>query len=110
MARYNQKLPKMFDEVAFDNMMKKHCPDLTPEKIAHIEEDEKLNAFIEKQLDWEYQIQEMTDYILKEEFRNEFPHSIGSVSETRDILIEHNAWTPEMQKIYDKVQKEWGNQ
>lgn len=103
----NKKLPNMFDRAAFLSEMKKCGVDLSPEKLEHLDEDEKLNAFIEKQLDWKYQIKEMTDYILKEEFRNEFPHSIGSVSETRDILIEHNAWTPEMQRIYEKVEEEW---
>jgi len=110
MARYNKKPSKMFDRAAFLSEMKKCGVPLSPESLERLDEDEELNAFIEKQLDWDYQIKEMTDYILKEEFRNEFPHSIGSVSETRDILIEHDAWTPEMQRIYEKVEEEWKNQ
>ena len=107
MARYSDKPPKMFDRIAFRNEMKKCGIDLSPESLAHLDEDEELNAFIEKQLDWEYQIKEMTDYILNERFRWDDPPSLNSVTETRDILIEHNAWTPEMQKIYEKVKKEW---
>lgn len=101
MARYSKALPDVFSEKSFNEFEKKH--------ISKNISQEKIDAFIKEQFSWEYQIKEMTDYILNERFRNEFPHSIGSVSETRDILIEHNAWTPEMQKIYEKVEKEWGN-
>lgn len=108
MTRYSKKLPKMFDKAAFDNMMKKHCPDLTPEKIAHLDEDEELQAYIKEHNSWEHQLKLLKDYILNEEFRWAEPpsHSFDSVVETRNILIEHNEWTPEMQKIYEKVQKE----
>lgn len=108
MARYNQKLPKMFDRTAFLSEMKKCGVPLSPESLKHLDEDEKLNAFIEKQLDWEHQIKMLKDYILNEEFRWAEPpsHSFNSIIETRNILIEHNEWTPEMQKIYEKVQKE----
>lgn len=110
MARYNQKLPKMFDRAAFLSEMKKCGVDLSPESSKHLDEDEELQAYIKEHNSWEYQSKGMREYILKEKFRYEHPYSIESVSEVRDVLIEHNEWTPEMQKIYDKVQKEWGNQ
>jgi hypothetical protein len=107
MARYNDNPPKMFDRIAFRNEMKKCGIDLSPESLTHLDEDEELNAFIEEHDSWEYQGKRMAEYILSEKFRYEYPHSIESVSEVRDILIEHNEWTPEMQKIYEKVKKEW---
>ncbi len=108
MARYNKKLPKMFDRAAFLSEMKKCGVDLSPESSKHLDEDEELQAYIKEHNSLEHQFKLLKDYILNEEFRWDDPpyHSFENVTEVRNILIEHNEWTPEMQKIYEKVQKE----
>lgn len=108
----NKKLPKMFDRAAFLSEMKKCGVDLSPERSKHLDEDEELQAYIKEHNSWEHQLKLLKDYILEEKFRWAEPpsHSFDSVVETRNILIEHNEWTPEMQKIYEKVEEEWKNQ
>lgn len=95
MARYNKKLPKMFDKNEYKNLKKKYFKELSPESIAALEEEDNIDN----------QIKQLKNYFLLDEYRNDDPLSFENVKGTRDVLISYGEWTEQLQEKYEQIAK-----